>query len=87
LKFRLGIAPPKTKALVLMPAGVPAEAWPNSRPLEPWPKLGTPGAAVPERSRCQSMPRWYWLLSCTSATVASISTWRRALVMTLSRNS
>ena len=87
LKLRLVIAPPTTNALVLMPAGVPAELWPNSMPLAPWLKLGTPVVVAPERSRCQSMPRWYWLLSCTSATVASISTWRRALVMTWSRNS
>ena len=43
--------------------------------------------AAPVRSSCQSMPRWYWLLSCTSTTVASISTWRLALASTWSRNS
>ena len=87
LKLRLRIAPPKMKALVLMPAGVLAELCPNSRPLEPRPKLGTPTDAALVRSRCQSMPRWYSLFSCTSATVASMSTWRLALVSTWSRNS
>ena len=42
---------------------------------------------TPERRRCQSMPRWYSLRSCTSATVASISTWRFAPASTWSRNS
>ena len=41
--------------------------------------LGKAEAGGACMSRCQSMPRWYWLLSCTSTMVASISTWRLAL--------
>ena len=46
----------------------------------------TPDCPV-ARKRSQVMPRWYSLRSCTSATVASISTWRFAPTKTWSRNS
>src|SRR2546423_12193011 len=39
------------------------------------------------RRAVQSIPCWYWLFSCTSAMVASISTWRLAFARTWSRNS
>src|SRR5688572_14164897 len=60
------------KAVVLIAAGVAAEDWRSVKPL------------APLRTRDQSMPRWYWLLSCTSITVTSISTWRLALAITWS---
>src|SRR5688500_11602257 len=62
-------------AAVLIPAGVaPLLCW-NWNP------------AVPVRSFDQSIARWYWFLSCTSAIVASIRTCRFTFDITWSRNS